>query len=85
VPAVCVPPERATLTVGVEPVLAIARFPLAAPGACGVKMTVKGWLCPAARVTGKLSPLTVKPVPVGVTLVTVRLEPPELVMVAGWL
>jgi hypothetical protein len=84
-PSVCEPPERATLTVGVEPVFAIARFPVIVPADAGVKTTVKPWLWPDARVSGKLTPLTLKPAPVGVTLVTVRLDPPELVMVAGLL
>lgn len=44
VPAVCEPPERATLTVGVEPVFAIARLPVTGPADAGVKTTVKPWL-----------------------------------------
>ena len=84
-PAVGEPPERVTLTVGAEPVFAMAKFPLTLPAVCGVKMTVKPWLWPAASVTGKLNPLTLKPAPVVVTCVTRRLDPPEFVRVAGWL
>jgi hypothetical protein len=43
-PTVCEPPERATLTVGVEPVFAMARFPVIVPADAGVKTTVKPWL-----------------------------------------
>lgn len=85
VPAVCEPPESATLTVAVDPVFAMARFPVTVPDDAGVKMTVKPWLWPDARVSGKLNPLTLKPAPEGVTFVTVRLDPPELVIVAGLL
>jgi len=42
----------------------IVRFPLALPADCGVKVTVKVALSPAARVTGWLRPLTLNPVPV---------------------
>jgi hypothetical protein len=86
-PTVWEPPESATLTVEIKPLFAIARFPVTAPDAAGAKMTVKAWLFPDARVSGKLNPLTLKPAPEGVTLVTVRLDPPELVIVAGrvWL
>ena len=61
----------------------IARFPLLLPADVGVKVTLKGWLCPAGKVSGKLNPLTLKPVPVGFTCVTVTVDPPELVKVWG--
>jgi hypothetical protein len=62
-------------------------FPLALPAEVGVKTTPKVKLCPGIRVSGKVSPVTLNPVPVTLACVTVRLEPPVLVSVSDsvWL
>ncbi len=69
--------------VAVATLLVKAIFPVTLPLACGAKVTEKADVCPGESVKGKLIPLTPKPAPVGVALVTVTLLPPELVMVAG--
>ena len=56
---------------------------MADPPDCGLKVTLKDALCPAARVTGKLSPPMVKPSPETLAWDTVTSEPPELVSAAA--
>ena len=60
----------------------MATFPLTAPPAVGANCTLKVALCPAVRVRGKVSPLSVKPVPVAAAAEMVRLDPPEFVRVS---
>ena len=60
----------------------IATLPLALPAVCGVKDTVKAILCAGFKATGRLIPLTAKPVPMGVICETVTADPPELVSVS---
>lgn len=62
----------------------LANDPLAAavPLDCGVKTTVNDALCPAARVSGRESPLTLNSEVVMLAAVTVMLEP-VAVIVAG--
>lgn len=69
------------LSVGFEALLTTARLPLADPPACGVNVTLKVLLWPAARVTGSVNPLRTKPVPEMLACVMLMLEPPELVRV----
>ena len=57
-------------------------LPVALPPEVGVKMAPKVKLCPGIRVNGKVSPVTLNPVPVTLACVTVRLEPPEFVSVS---
>lgn len=57
-------PERGIVRISLDAVQAIARFPLAFPADCGVKLTLNVTLFPAARVTGRFSPLTRNSVPV---------------------
>lgn len=64
-----------------EALEAMVMLPLAAPAACGVKVTVKVALCPAARVSGAEIPLSVKPAPLTVARETVTAAVPVLVMV----
>lgn len=45
---------------------------------------MKGALCPGVKVTGVLIPEMLKPVPVTVTCVIVRLDPPVLLSVSDW-
>ncbi len=56
--------------------------PAATPPDCGLKVTLKSTLWPAARVTGRLKPPTAKPVPDTLACETVTLEAPELVNAA---
>jgi hypothetical protein len=56
-------PERARLRVGLEPFDVMVTLPLALPADCGVKVTVKFAICPAASTTGVEIPLNVKAVP----------------------
>ena len=63
--------------------LAMVTIPLTAPAVCGAKETLKPWLCPAASVNGKVSPLTLNPVPVTLAWLTVTVVPPEFVIVTG--
>jgi hypothetical protein len=58
-------------------------LPDALPPVVGAKTAPKVKLCPGARVSGKLNPLTLKAAPVGRTWETVRLELPEFVKVSG--
>jgi hypothetical protein len=46
-----------------DALLAIEILPVADPLDCGVKVTLNALVCPAASVTGRLSPFSVKPVP----------------------
>ena len=57
VPGVTPLPERGMVKVD-GPLLVIARFTLLFPADVGAKATLKEVLCPAFRVTGKLSPVT---------------------------
>jgi len=54
-------------------------FPLAAPLAAGVNVTLKVAVCPAFRVRGAVMPLRAKPVPLIPTWEIVTLVPPLLV------
>jgi hypothetical protein len=51
---------------------------LTGPVVDGVKVTERLVLLPAAKVYGKVRPLTLKPVPLTVAPEIVRLDPPEL-------
>ena len=72
---------RLTLEVRADESMLIEMAPLALPFACGANMTPQLTLCPAARVRGRVRPLSLKPVPVTVAWETLRLLPPELVRV----
>ncbi len=54
----------------------ISKLPLFAPVVVGAKVMPKVKLCPAVKVIGRVSPLTVKAVPVTVALEIVTLVPP---------
>lgn len=56
-------------------------LPMTVPVAFGAKVTLKVVLWPAARVSGKVRPLMLKPVPVTVSHVIFKLELPVLVRV----
>ncbi len=80
VPGVTPVPDKGSETV--ETLEETVTFPLAAPEETGVKPTLKLADCPAARETGRLMPLTLKPEPLAVTAEIVRLVPPVLVTVS---
>src|SRR5436853_6479587 len=54
-------------------------LPEALPVAVGANCTLKVLDCPAARVSGNVSPLMLKPAPVTLPCEMVKLTPPELV------
>lgn len=78
-------PLRASVIVGLCAFVALkVKVALAAPATVGLKVTVKGTLCPAAIVTGTDSPLTVNTelfelAPVTVTFAPVALSVPDAV------
>ena len=51
-------PENVSLAGEFDALLAKEMLPGALPAACGVKVTVKETLVPAAKVSGKVIPLT---------------------------
>src|SRR5712691_811616 len=57
------------------------RLPDTLPVAAGANCTLKVLDCPAARVSGKVSPLMLKPAPVKLPCAMVKLALPELVKV----
>ena len=76
--------DTGTLTTGFVASVVTAMLPVALPADCGAKVTVKLLRWPAARVSGKVSPLILKSLPVTVAWWTVRSELPELIRVADW-
>lgn len=75
-------PESAIFSVESFAVDRTASVPLADPVDAGAKVTVKVTLCFEERVTGKVSPLTEKPVPLTVASEIVSAAPPALVSVS---
>ena len=63
VPCVTAVPENGIVNVALEALLEIERLPLAVPLVCGRKTALNVALWPADNVSGKVRPLTVKPVP----------------------
>jgi hypothetical protein len=59
----------------------IVNAPLAAPAAVGAKMALKAVDCPALRVSGKVGPVKLNPLPDAVALDTVTATPPAFVTV----
>lgn len=62
-------------------VLANKMLPVTLVVPVGAKLAVKLALCPAARVKGNVRPVRLKPMPLGVALLTVIAELPLLVSV----
>ena len=56
-------PDRPTEMFALVAVLAMERLPLMLPADVGVKSTLKVILWPAAKLTGRVTPATVKPAP----------------------
>lgn len=63
-------PTRGTEMLGLFALLDTAILPLSVPLAGGVKLALKVTLCPAGRLIGMLTPLTLKPVPDAATCET---------------
>jgi hypothetical protein len=57
--------------------------PLSLPTAGGVNVMFRSALCPGERVNGHVSPLTAKPVPLTLTVETLRLVVPVLVILTA--
>lgn len=82
-PGVTPVPDRAMPSIGSDAVLLMVKLPVAPPADVGAKPTLKLVLCPAAKVKGRVAPLTLKPVPLTDACEIVILDPPELVMVVA--
>jgi hypothetical protein len=78
-PAADTVPVNGTMRVPLDASLANDSAPLPEPFDCGLKVTLKGALCPAAKVSGRFSPLKLKPEPETFAWETVTAEPPVLV------
>jgi hypothetical protein len=81
-PCVTPVPESGMFKLGLDPLEAMLRLPLAAPLVVGDKSTVNEVLWPAVSVNGKDKPLKLNPVPLAVAAEIVRLDPPVLVSVS---
>ena len=78
-PAWVVPvPLSVSVTVGVCALLVKESVPVADPAAMGLKVTVKGTLCPAGTVIGNDRPLTLNEVLLTLSLLIVMLAPEAL-------
>ena len=82
-PAAVALPDTGTVRVGLEALLVMERLKLSVPADCGANTMLKDALCPAGRVSGRFSPVVLYPLPENAACVTVTLEPPLLVSVAG--
>ena len=77
VPLVTVPlPLRETFTLGSEPLDVSVSATLSVPDVLGENVTDKFALAPAARLYGRLNPLTLNPLPPTVAAEIVKLDPP---------
>ncbi len=81
-PAVTAVPDNGTVRLVFEALLVIVSVPLGVPAACGVKITLKLLLAPAAKVSGTVRPLRLNPVPETLACVMFTDDPPELVKVS---
>lgn len=78
-------PLNEMVRLGFEAFELTVTLPLKLPEDCGAKVTLKGTVCPAVKVTGVLSPEMLKPAPLTVTWVIVRSDAPELLSASDWL
>jgi hypothetical protein len=74
-------PERGILKFGFPPLEVTLIFPVTAPIADGENSAVNDVLCPAASVSGRVSPLKLNPAPLALAAEIVRLDAPEFVSV----
>ena len=82
-PEAAPPPDNDIVSDEFDAVDITEMLPDALPPVVGAKTAPKVKLCPGARISGKLNPLTLNAAPVGRTWETVRLELPEFVKVSG--
>ncbi len=83
--ATSVPLPVREATVGVlYALLLIETLPDALPAAVGTNCALKALDCPGARENGKVNPLILKPAPVTLPCVILKLAVPELVKVTVW-
>jgi hypothetical protein len=82
VPGVTPVPDSGILRLGLAPLDVMLMPPLAALLAVGANSTVKDVLCPAFSVSGTVSPLRLKPLPLALAAEMVRAVPPEFVSVS---
>ena len=75
-------PERGILRLGLDPLEVMVTLPLAAPAVVGANFTENDVLWPAVKVTGRVRPLRLNPVPVALAAEMVRVDPPVLVRVS---
>ena len=75
-------PESAIVRVESEALEVMLRFPLAAPLAVGANDTVNDVLWPAFRVSGRVRPVKLKPLPLAEAAEMVSAVPPVLVSVS---
>jgi hypothetical protein len=78
-------PENGMDNVELVAVLVTATLPLKAPVAMGANVTLKLAVCPGAKVSGIARPLTLKELPVAVSVNTVTDEFPVFVSVTDCL
>ncbi len=83
VPCVTPVPESGMLRLGSDAVEVMLTLPLAAPAEVGLNNTENDVLWPAVKVTGRVRPLKVNPVPVALAAEMVMVVPPVLVRVPG--
>ena len=76
-------PERGILRLGLDPLEVMVTLPLAAPAVVGANFTENDVLWPAVKVTGRVRPLKLNPVPVALAAEMVMVVPPVLVKVPG--
>jgi len=75
-------PDSAISAVLLDPVKLSETSPFTAPATVGANFTPKVVFCPGAKVSGRLSPVTLKPEPVTLACEMVRLAPPEFCRVS---
>jgi len=77
-------PVRGTATEGSDALELRERVALAVPVVDGANVTERLVLAPAAKLYGNVRPVTLKPVPFTVAPEIVRLDPPELDKLSGF-
>jgi hypothetical protein len=74
-------PDNGMVRVGLDALEVMARLPVTLPPAAGENFVLKLTLWPAAKLVGKVKPLTLNPEPVVLAAEIATLVPPELVRV----
>ena len=76
-------PVEGTEMAGFDPLELMRKLPEKLPADCGANEVLNVTLCAADNVSGRLIPLKLNPVPLGVIWEIVRGEPPEFVSVSA--